>query len=194
MTPRDSNRPAERDWRPFKYLILGMAVMAVVLSLPARPHTLPHRKHMTLEQRRDFQQRVLWHDRSVERFFRHHPSKARTLAGRRSRGWHRAQARWTERELGETFSALSQLLIPHRAAWLCIHSYEGSWTDPNPPFWGGLQFDWSFMQTYGPELLRAKGTADHWTSEEQMQVAERAYRSGRGFHPWPNTARKCGLL
>lgn len=36
MDPRNSNRPAERDWRPFKYLILGMAVMAIVLSLPAR--------------------------------------------------------------------------------------------------------------------------------------------------------------
>jgi hypothetical protein len=25
-------------------------------------------------------------------------------------------------------------------------------------------------------------------------VAERAYRSGRGFYPWPNTARACGLI
>ena len=29
---------------------------------------------------------------------------------------------------------------------------------------------------------------------EQMWVAERAYRSGRGFYPWPNTARSCGLI
>ena len=34
--------------------------------------------------------------------------------------------------------------------------------------------------------------ADHWTPIEQMWVAERAYRSGRGFYPWPNTARYCG--
>jgi hypothetical protein len=27
-----------------------------------------------------------------------------------------------------------------------------------------------------------------------MWVAERAYRSGRGFYPWPNTARACGLI
>jgi hypothetical protein len=27
-----------------------------------------------------------------------------------------------------------------------------------------------------------------------MWVAERAHRSGRGFYPWPNTARHCGLI
>jgi hypothetical protein len=79
-------------------------------------------------------------------------------------------------------------------AFLCIHRYEGAWNDPNPPYWGGLQMDMDFMRTYGPELLKAKGTADNWTPAEQMAVAIKAYRSGRGFHPWPNTARKCGLL
>jgi hypothetical protein len=27
-----------------------------------------------------------------------------------------------------------------------------------------------------------------------MWAAERAHRSGRGFYPWPNTARYCGLI
>ena len=83
---------------------------------------------------------------------------------------------------------------PRKAAWLCIHRYEGAWNDPNPPYYGGLQMDWSFMRTYGGFLLRKKGTADNWTPLEQMWVAERAYRSGRGFYPWPNTARYCGLI
>lgn len=83
---------------------------------------------------------------------------------------------------------------PHKRAWLCIHRYEGRWDDPNPPYWGGLQMDLSFQRAYGRELLRRKGTADKWTPLEQMWVAERAYASGRGFHPWPNTARYCGLL
>jgi hypothetical protein len=83
---------------------------------------------------------------------------------------------------------------PHRAAWLCIHSGEASWTDPNPPYYGGLQMDYGFQQTYGRELLRRKGTADHWTPLEQMWVAERAFTSGRGFWPWPSTARRCGLI
>ena len=83
---------------------------------------------------------------------------------------------------------------PRRAAWLCIHSHEGAWNDPNAPYYGGLQMDISFQQAYGADLLRRKGTADNWTPIEQMWVAERAYRSGRGFYPWPNTARYCGLI
>ena len=83
---------------------------------------------------------------------------------------------------------------PHLGAWLCIHHYEGAWNDPNAPYYGGLQMDRSFMQAYGPTLLRQKGTADHWTPLEQIWVAERAYESGRGFYPWPNTARWCGLI
>jgi hypothetical protein len=83
---------------------------------------------------------------------------------------------------------------PHRRQWLCIQSHEGRWNDPNPPYWGGLQMDLSFQRSYGPELLRSKGTADRWTPVEQMWVAERAHRSGRGFTPWANTARSCALL
>jgi hypothetical protein len=82
----------------------------------------------------------------------------------------------------------------HRAQWLCIHRYEGSWTDPAAPYYGGLQMDLSFQAAYGGYLLRTKGTADNWTPLEQMWVAERAYKSGRGFYPWPNTARYCGLI
>src|SRR5262249_41669455 len=83
---------------------------------------------------------------------------------------------------------------PHYQSWMCIHHYEGSWTDPAAPYYGGLQMDVSFQQSYGYVLYRQKGTADHWTPLEQMWVAENAYRSGRGFWPWPNTARACGLL
>jgi hypothetical protein len=83
---------------------------------------------------------------------------------------------------------------PRRAAWLCIHSHEGAWNDPNAPYYGGLQMDLSFQRAYGADLLRRRGTADNWTPVEQMWVAERAYRSGRGFYPWPNTARSCGLI
>lgn len=83
---------------------------------------------------------------------------------------------------------------PHLRDWLCIHHYEGSWTDPNAPYYGGLQMNIGFQSHYGAALLRAKGTADHWTPLEQMWVAEKAYRDGRGFYPWPNTARYCGLI
>lgn len=83
---------------------------------------------------------------------------------------------------------------PNERRWQCIHRYEGAWNDPSAPYYGGLQMDISFQRSYGSDLLRRKGTADNWTPLEQMWVAERAYRSGRGFTPWPNTARACGLL
>jgi hypothetical protein len=84
---------------------------------------------------------------------------------------------------------------PHHRAFLCIHSYEGPWTAATGNgYYGGLQMDIVFQQRYGRHLLRRKGTANHWTPLEQIWVAERAHRSGRGFTPWPHTARNCGLL
>jgi hypothetical protein len=83
---------------------------------------------------------------------------------------------------------------PHRRAWLCIHRYEGAWSDRGAPYYGGLQMDLGFQARYGGLLLRVKGTADNWTPLEQMWIAEKAYRSGRGFYPWPNAARYCGLI
>lgn len=84
--------------------------------------------------------------------------------------------------------------VPRESSWECIHHYEGSWQDRGAPYYGGLQMDITFQRHYGGYLLATKGTADNWTPLEQMWVAEKAYRSGRGFHPWPNTARYCGLL
>jgi len=81
---------------------------------------------------------------------------------------------------------------PGLSAWLCIHHYEGSWTDSGAPYYGGLQMSYSFQQTYGGWLLRSKGTANHWSPLEQIWTAVRAHRA-RGFAPWPNTARFCGL-
>lgn len=82
---------------------------------------------------------------------------------------------------------------PHLKAFLCIHRYEGSWQDAGGPYYGGLQMDLGFQRTYAPWLLRMKGTANHWSPLEQIWTAEKAAES-RGFWPWPNTARFCGLL
>jgi hypothetical protein len=88
---------------------------------------------------------------------------------------------------------------PHRRAWRCIKRYEShpsqGWaTRTGNGYYGGLQMDLGFQRRYGHFLLRRKGTADRWSALEQMWVAERAYRAGRGFHPWPNSAWICGLL
>jgi hypothetical protein len=82
---------------------------------------------------------------------------------------------------------------PHLRAFLCIHHFEGSWTDAGGPYYGGLQMDLGFQHTYAPWLLRMKGTADHWTPLEQIWTAEKALKT-RGYWPWPNTARDCGLI
>jgi hypothetical protein len=85
--------------------------------------------------------------------------------------------------------------VPHRTAWLCIHHYEGAWSaHTGNGYYGGLQMDITFMRHYGGYLLTKKGTAEHWTPLEQMWVAEHALQSGRGFYPWPHTARACGLI
>ena len=88
---------------------------------------------------------------------------------------------------------------PHLSDWLCIHRYEATWHyDKNAPghnrkYDGGLQMSVWFQQHYGAWLYRILGTADHWTPLEQMWVAEQGFKDS-GFHPWPNTARDCGLL
>jgi hypothetical protein len=85
-------------------------------------------------------------------------------------------------------------LPPHYHQWLCIHSHEGAWNaNTGNGYYGGLQMDYSFMSTYGGNLLRSKGTANNWSPLEQMWVAENAWGT-RGFYPWPNTARMCGLI
>jgi hypothetical protein len=80
---------------------------------------------------------------------------------------------------------------PQLRVWNCIHHYEGSWNDPNAPYWGGLQMDYSFQSAYGGWFLKHKGTADHWAPLAQIWAGVRAWRV-RGFEPWANTAHICG--
>jgi len=113
----------------------------------------------------------------------------RSLAAHSLVGLRRLALTWRRREHAAWWRANHP---PHFTGWLCIHHYEGSWTDSGGPYWGGLQMDLSFQATYGGWLLRHKGTADHWSPLEQVWVAVRASRV-RGFSPWPNTAHYCGL-
>lgn len=121
---------------------------------------------------------------------RERPSWARLRRMVASRWWRTHPTSWLalryQRE-ADTF----------RAEFTCI----GRWEAHNQPntntgngYYGELQMDLSFQRTYGPELLARKGTANNWTRDEQYAVGARAVLSGRGFHPWPNTARFCGLI
>lgn len=101
--------------------------------------------------------------------------------------------------LGRSWSLTPHPLYIRATHWFrtsgaeCVKSREGSWTDPNAPYWGGMQADLSFQKTYGPEFYRRWGTADHWPPWAQMVMAYRGWLA-RGWYPWPNTARACGLL
>jgi hypothetical protein len=85
------------------------------------------------------------------------------------------------------------LTSPEERNFLCIHGGEGSWTDPNPPYYGGVQMDEQFAKTYGREYWNHYGSPDHWPVSVQLAVAIKASFT-RGYWPWPNTARACGLI
>jgi Transglycosylase-like domain len=115
---------------------------------------------------------------------------AERTASESFRRW--ALAYWRAKAVAARRAALDP---PRLAAWLCIHRHEGPWSaDTGNGYYGGLQMDVAFQRTYGEDLLRAKGLAHRWLPLEQIWVAERAFRSGRGFSPWPSAARLCGLV
>jgi len=81
------------------------------------------------------------------------------------------------------------------SAFTCIHHYEGAWNaNTGNGYYGGLQMDRRFQSLYGSDFVSKWGTADNWPTWAQLTAAVRAYQSGRGFYPWPNTARACGLI
>lgn len=114
--------------------------------------------------------KLLWeHATDVHRFFVNRPGLSKHPVARRVLRQHARMA----------YTALI-------GKWLRVHLCEGAWTaNTGNGYYGGLQMDWSFMRSYGGEFLGWWGTADRWPAWAQMTAAERAYRSGRGFGPWP---------
>jgi hypothetical protein len=136
-------------------------------------------------------------------------SLRRIYPGHVSKGFARASAPndratlrlWQERSAAAAIAVAehavrrARLATPLLQAFLCIHSFEGAWTsNTGNGYYGGLQMDQRFMSLYGPQFEARWGTADHWPVWAQLEAAARAHASGRGFTPWPNTARACGLI
>jgi resuscitation-promoting factor RpfA len=97
--------------------------------------------------------------------------------------------------LGAVFPAPAQAATLRTWERLAGCESGGRWhINTGNGYYGGLQMDVGFQSRYGSEFLRRYGTADRWPRWAQLQAAARAYRDGRGFTPWPNTARACGLL
>jgi hypothetical protein len=106
--------------------------------------------------------------------------------------WQSREAAAALRVAAHSHPALPDALV---SAFGCIHSYEGGWSsNTGNGYYGGLQMDVAFQRLYGAEFLRRWGTADNWPAWAQLEAAIAAYRSGRGFWPWPNSARLCGLI
>jgi hypothetical protein len=81
---------------------------------------------------------------------------------------------------------------------LCVHGYEASWTNPGvtwdgrrSKYYGGMQFDLLTWRANGG--LRFARYPHHATPREQLLVAYTTWKQ-RGWRPWPNTARRCGLI
>ena len=84
----------------------------------------------------------------------------------------------------------------HYPRLMCIHGHEGAWNAYSPAgYYGGLQMDWSFMRTYGPDKLARYGGRDarYWSAGDQLAVGMRAVRV-RGYTPWSNSASACGIF
>jgi hypothetical protein len=183
--------------QPTRLLLLacGLAVTAAALQAP-RESAARERRVQAAAMPADYlltdiarYRRETWRWQALMGVPKSHARKVHRVTSPHYRRWVRKL--WQKRVVKHRRRAHNP---PHAAAWRCIQRYEARWSDPNGPYYGGLQMDLGFQQHYGGELLREKGTADNWTPVEQMWVAERAYRAGRGFYPWPNAARYCGLL
>jgi len=161
--------------------------LAVAIPRPPLPHSalsrrVAYTRRLTLELRRVYPGAV------SRRYARAHASTGRATL----RLWQRRLAAATLEALRHGHRPLPRVLS---SAFLCIHRYEGAWdSNTGNGYYGGLQMDRRFQSLYGKEFVARWGTADNWPAWAQLQVAVRAYRSGRGFYPWPNTARACGLI
>jgi hypothetical protein len=135
-----------------------------------------------------------WQDLSLKR---------RTATRYQERYWNdlqklkRLAGQWHRRLLRARYIALHPA---NRWAWACIHRHEagpevGGWrAHTGNGYYGGLQMDKTFQRMYGRRLLAMMGTANKWPWFSQMHAAERARRKGRGYYPWPRTARACHLI
>lgn len=103
---------------------------------------------------------------------------------------------WLYRDYQSHQSYYDYLRASRLPGLMCIHSHEGAWNSYNPAgYYGGLQMDWSFMRTYGWDMLVKYHWHDarYWSPADQLAVASRAV-AHRGYWPWANSAYACGLL
>jgi hypothetical protein len=163
-------------------ILLGITIGVLLVPRLSSSHNL----RGTLEQRAH-------HGATALLWLEAHPVAARRSP--RLPGDRAALARRHRRSTGGHYWLLMNALKRSGffAGAVCVHSKEGPWNDPDSPHWGGMQMDYSFQSSHGPAYLRRWGTADNWPVWAQLHASYDAWTT-RGWHPWPNTARACGLL
>lgn len=167
------------------------------MTSTAKAHLIHRGSH---ESKSHYAKRLIWHAKTAAKFLRTNKRYIIITAGHSSYARNVRDHKYLLNLGLKIKRALYlQSLPPHYSSWLCIHNNEGSWTDSGDPYWGGLQMDRGFMATYSAMFARhfhyrLHGFANSWTPIQQMWVAEMAFSSGRGFYPWPNTARLCHLI
>lgn len=165
--------------------VVGIAVaLTIVIASPAQTPATPEVAQQTYLGMTAAQ----WHASSVAWM-----EKAKTRA--KDRAWLQQRLGVRTRELltmHRRFKAEPDR-PPHFSQWLCIHGYEATWSDPNAPYYGGLQFSHDTWERNGGHKYAPE--ANLATPLQQMWIAENAWHeSGGSFSQWPNTARYCGLL
>jgi hypothetical protein len=200
--------------RAYLLAVLLACLVGLVAADLALAHRVYHKPLAKLTDKELLRERA--HAAGAVRFFNHNPRGRYAVAINHERQcWQLRQMQARRRELCYIarealrshewlLRAVQYRLRPpeHVAAqhwWRtsgaqCVKGHEGAWTShTGNGYYGGFQADFSFQATYGGEFMRRWGTANNWPSWAQIVMAYRGWRS-RGWHPWPNTARACGLL
>jgi hypothetical protein len=126
-----------------------------------------------------------------------------TYQGKTARWWARraVQARRDANARGRTIRRLQHAQLrssSHFFGWLagadCVHRHESiRWeAATGNGYYGGMQADIGFQRAYAPDHLARWGTANNWPWWAQLEMAYRGWLF-RGWQPWPNTSRVCGL-
>jgi hypothetical protein len=150
-----------------------------------------------------FAKKLEWEARSTIRFFQRHLWIVLAPATSKKAYRHTSHARKMltharnlKAEALKELVALRDLWTPaHDALWECIHNGEGSWTDPNAPYYGGLQMSPGWSNSYAPGHGFAY-YANEDTPLKQKQAAEIGYQNN-GYSTkwlrgqWPNTSPPC---
>lgn len=172
--------------------MMTLTAHATVLRLPHKPFN-----HMTRTEKIHYLKKQKWHDNGIIRWWHHHRELAGTEATKDVK-WARQSLRIVQRNLHALLTPVVRASSGVISGLLCIHGGEGAWNAIGyvhgvATYYGGLQMDMNFQAAYGSEFLKRWGTANNWPVWAQLQAGVRGV-AARGYAPWPNTARDCGLL